>query len=168
MGSWLILIISGGIMHLQTVLSDLEKDEGFSGKVYKCPAGYLTVGFGRNLEANPLTLDELKKLFEVQPLSKDAARVLLAIDVNTVVSDLKRVLGSHFDNAHPEAQRVIVNMAFNLGTSGLLKFKKAIEAFKNWEYGKMARELENSLWYKQVGDRSKRLVKILDSIGNRC
>ena len=34
--------------------------EGCELMPYKCPAGYLTIGVGRNLETNPLTFEEKK------------------------------------------------------------------------------------------------------------
>lgn len=36
--------------------------EGFMANVYKCPAGFDTIGYGRNIEANPLTKEEKDKL----------------------------------------------------------------------------------------------------------
>lgn len=154
-------------MYLKPVLEGLELDEGFSGKVYKCPAGYLTIGFGRNLDASPLTLPEIDLIFKTMPMTREQARVLLTLQVNSIVADLKRLLGKDFENAHPDAQGVLVNMAYNLGTNGMLKFKTSLAHFKAQQYASMARSLEKSLWYKQVGNRSKRLVKILDAIGNK-
>lgn len=165
--TWLTILIKGGVMYLAPILANLETDEGFSGKVYKCPAGYLTIGFGKNLEAEPLSIEEIRLIFEKQPMTKDQARILLSYKVTSIVEDLNRVLGDSFKNAHPDAQGVLVNMTYNLGLNGILKFKTSLECFKKQKYSDMARNLEKSLWYKQVGNRSKRLVKILDSIGNK-
>ena len=47
--------------------------EGFSASVYKCPAGFDTIGYGRNIEANPLSVEEKAKLVDGK-VSKELAQ----------------------------------------------------------------------------------------------
>lgn len=54
---------------------------------------------------------------------------------------------------------VLINMAFNLGLAGLLKFKNTLAYVKAQNYEQAARNMEQSLWYTQVGYRAKELVK---------
>jgi len=65
-------------------------------------------------------------------------------------------------NTHPLAvQRVLVNMAFNLGRTRLGKFKNMIAAVNDKDYSKAADEMIDSRWYRQVGRRSKELVEMM-------
>lgn len=54
---------------------------------------------------------------------------------------------------------VLINMAFNLGMAGLLKFKNTLAFVKAQNYEQAARNMEQSLWYTQVGHRARELVK---------
>ena len=72
-----------------------------------------------------------------------------------------------FPNANTfpgEVKEILVNMMFNLGPSRLQKFKKFSEAVNNKNWSKAADEMVDSKWYKQVGDRSKRLVARMRAI----
>jgi len=55
-------------------------------------------------------------------------------------------------------------MSFNLGKTRLTKFPDMLKAVnaKNPNYTNMKKEMINSIWYKQVGIRSKNLVKLVE------
>jgi GH24 family phage-related lysozyme (muramidase) len=42
------------MIDLVKVGEDLKKDEGFRGCSYKCSAGKITIGYGHNIEDNPI------------------------------------------------------------------------------------------------------------------
>ena len=46
-------------MNMSALISELERDEGVRLSAYKCTAGFLTIGVGRNLDTNKLTVEEL-------------------------------------------------------------------------------------------------------------
>lgn len=58
-------------------------------------------------------------------------------------------------------QGVLVNLAFNIGVAGEEIFHHMLADVQAGNYVKAAADLENSLWYTQVGDRAKRLVEQL-------
>lgn len=65
-------------------------------------------------------------------------------------------------NSHSlTVQRVLVNMAFNLGRTRLGKFKNMIAAVNDKDYSRAADEMIDSRWYRQVGRRSKELVEMM-------
>ena len=121
--------------------------EGLRLKSYICPAGKLTIGVGRNLDDKGITEAE--------------AMFLLKNDIDKVIKDLSKY--KWFNDLYPVRQKVIVDMAFNLGIAGLLKFKKMIAAFEEKDYEKAADEMVDSRWYKQVGERGKRLENMIRS-----
>jgi lysozyme len=133
-------------MNIERVKERLRRFEGYRKHPYRCPAGYLTIGYGRNLEVKGISVDE--------------AEMLLNNDVNETIELLLN--GLEFFTMLPEqAQEVLVDMTFNMGFAGVLKFKKFLEALKNKDWEKAAQEMENSLWYKQTGNRARELVKII-------
>ncbi|BCV04254.1 MAG: hypothetical protein CM15mV82_240 [uncultured marine virus] len=54
---------------------------------------------------------------------------------------------------------MLVNMCFNLGGSRLSKFRNMLKACREHDWAKMAVEMEDSRWFKQVGRRSIELQK---------
>jgi GH24 family phage-related lysozyme (muramidase) len=67
----------------------------------------------------------------------------------------------NFAGQAPDAQRVLVNMAFNLGRNRLSKFKNMLRYVNEGNYLMAANEMIDSKWYTQVGRRSKELVDIM-------
>lgn len=57
----------------------------------------------------------------------------------------------------------MLDMTYNLGINGLMRFKKMMAAISCRDYELAALEMKNSKWYKQVGDRSKRLCEMMKS-----
>jgi len=57
--------------------------------------------------------------------------------------------------------KVIVDMCFNLGLAGLKGFRKMIGHLEVGAYSNAAEEMKDSKWYWEVGNRSRRLVKMM-------
>jgi lysozyme len=58
---------------------------------------------------------------------------------------------------------VLINMGFNLGLAGLLKFKNTLAYVKAKTYVQAAANMRKSLWYKQVGKRADELAKRMET-----
>ena len=123
----------------------LKQDEGLRLKPYHCTENKLTIGYGRNLEARGITEDEALYM-----LNNDIERIESQLKTNPIYQKLD-------DNR----QAVLCNMAYNMGYQGLQGFKKMWKALEVFDYQGAAFEMENSKWYRQVGDRAERLVRIM-------
>ena len=89
---------------------ELKLDEGFRECVYKCSAGKLTIGYGHNVEDNPIP-----EAFADQLLGYDIAGALAQCERFDWFFDLDDV-----------RKRVIINMVFNLGYNGVSKFTAGV------------------------------------------
>ncbi len=161
-------------MLVHTIEDQLIFHEGLQTDAYYCPGGYLTIGVGRNLEAQGLSDEEQQYLFGTANLSKyevidiirrvgvtvEQALYLLANDIALCKNDLRENF-MWFDELDPVRQKVIIDMRFNLGAAGFKEFKKMIEALEINDYNKAADEMRDSVWYYQVGLRAKRLIKMM-------
>ena len=58
-------------------------------------------------------------------------------------------------------QHVLMDMCFNLGTTGLLKFKAMLTAVEARDFDRAAGEMLNSTWARQVGDRAQTLAAMM-------
>ncbi len=127
---------------------ELIRDEGRKTKPYRDSEGILTIGVGWNLEEWGLPdhiIDQLTK-----------------ISINRAISDAKHVIPS-FEYLHPARQRVLVNMAFNLGRKRLGGFKLMRRAIAKRNWKEAAREMLDSKWARQVGRRATRLAEVMES-----
>jgi len=134
-------------IHLN-LLNQIRRHEGLRLEPYKCSEGYLTIGFGRNLETNGI--------------SEAEAEFMLLNDLLMVEGELK---DEGWYNQLDETRRaVVLNMAFNLGKPTLLKFKKFIGALSDDDYETASKEMVTgsnggeSKWASQVGKRAYELA----------
>ena len=122
--------------------------EGERLKPYRCSEGYLTIGVGRNLDTKGISVEE--------------SRFLLANDIKDAETDA-RVFYSDFGYLNLARQTVLIDMAFNLGLGGLLKFKKFQQALERKDFAEASRQMLDSLWARQVGRRAVRLAKMMET-----
>lgn len=129
----------------------IKKHEGFRSKPYRCTAGKLTIGYGRNIEDNGITEAE--------------ASFLLGNDIRSCEQDCFRAFPwlNKFDDSR---RGVIVELCFNMGLKRLLGFKKMLAACERKDYNVVAAEMLDSLWARQVGERAKTLAAIMKGKDN--
>ncbi len=132
------------------VTQQLLENEGLKLKPYRCPAGKLTIGIGRNLED--------------KGISENEALYLLNNDISACIADLQKLFtnAESFENLPENVQAVLVDMRFNLGAAGFRNFKKMIKAVKENDFAQAALEMQDSKWFEQVGNRGKRLVAMME------
>ena len=134
------------------LIEELKRDEGVRYSPFLDSEGIKTVGVGHNLEAHPLELS--------YPLTNEQVNQILADDLVRVFSGLDRKIG-WWRNLSYARQRVLANMAINLGVDGLLGFRRMILAVDRGHYDQAAREMLNSKWATQVFGRAVRLAKMM-------
>jgi len=132
-------------MDRQLLRSQLERHEGLRLKPYFCTSDKLTIGYGRNLED--------------VGISREEAAMLLTTDIERVERDLLMV--DEYVDLDRIRQTVIANMAFNLGFNGLMQFKRMWRHLARHDYPGAAKEMLDSKWAQQVGNRAIELSKIM-------
>jgi len=126
----------------------LVKQEGLRLKPYRCTAGKLTIGYGRNLDDNGISQDE--------------AEIMLSNDIRAVKVAVYSALPWVY-SMDENRQMVILNMAYNLGIAGLLEFRRFLHSAEFREYQTAAKRMLESLWATQVGNRATYLAKVMES-----
>jgi len=134
--------------------------EGYRARPYRCTAGRRTIGIGRNLDDEGISTDELVEIFELDGLSMKAALILLNNDINNRTDVLQRNL-PFFKNLSLVRQAVLIDMAYNLGTKGLMKFVHFLKAVEDQSFLLASELMVQSKWAKQVGTRSSRLARMM-------
>lgn len=157
-------------------LSQIQSDEGTGkdglGHVYLDSREIPTIGHGYNL-AEPAHQGRLAELgYDVkdvlagrQEITEAHANQLFNESFAQAVADAHHFVPD-LETHPPEVQQVVVNMAFNMGGDKLAGFANLQAALADRDYEAASREMVHSAWYGQVGDRSERLVDLMESAGH--
>ena len=124
----------------------LHSHEGYEQFPYMDTTNNLTIGIGRNLSFRGISLNE--------------ADFLLDGDITYFNDRLNEYL-PFFKNMSEERQIALIDMCFNLGFNGFMKFKKMLLALERKDYEEAANEMIKSDWAEQVKKRAIDLSNII-------
>jgi len=143
-------------MEMSRLLQSVKKHEGYRNKVYLDTLGKRTVGVGHlcvedfwedNKEYEEKFLMTILK-HDLQTAIKGADRVLVECPV---LDDL--------------AEEIIIEMVFQLGETGVSKFKNMLKALKVPDYQTAAIEMLDSKWAKQTPERAAGMSSEMAALG---
>jgi GH24 family phage-related lysozyme (muramidase) len=142
--------------------------EGSRQYAYDDSRGIRTIGVGMNLDipASRRRIEAIGLNFKdiyagKEALSEQQIRQLFAEDVQQAINVARRYT-PQLDSLPRNVQLIVVDMTFNLGS--LSRFPALREAINNQDWQTAASEMENSRWYKQVGNRSRELVRMMRGV----
>lgn len=125
------------------LIEQMKRHEGYRELAYTDTTGHKTIGYGFNIEAG---------------ISEKSAEALL----QSQMAELWLVCNQQFNawwwRLSRERQAVLLNMCFNLGMAGLLKFKKMLNAIAEGDDEAVVTEMLDSKWAHQVGKRAWELA----------
>jgi len=127
---------------MQKLIKAVKLSEGFRDKVYKDTLGIDTIGYGFAIK--DLILDE------------DICDMILERKLEVLVKKVNDRF-KFIENLPEEAREVVYEMAYQMGVSGVSKFKRFLQALEKKDYGWAAIEMLDSRWSKQTPNRAKRL-----------
>ncbi len=142
---------------IEQIKNRIKKHEGFRNKVYKDTLNKRTVGYGHLCvedwweDGKEYTEAELERVFDKDfETAKNSASNLYK---DCSIED--------------EAKGIIIEMVFQLGPTGVSKFKKMWVALKNNppNYKEAAVQMLDSRWAKQTKNRAESLAKQMENIG---
>lgn len=129
------------------IIEQLKRDEGTKLHAYHDHMGFLTIGTGRMID-----------LRKGGGISQEEADYLLQNDVQRVTRELIRSL-PWFVELDDARKGVLLNMAFQMGIGGLLKFAQTLSLIKQGKYLAASNEMLDSTWAQQTPARAQRLSK---------
>jgi len=137
-------------MDIAPIIASLKIHEGFRSRVYKDTLGYDTIGYG-------FAIKDLE-------LSEAVATVILTGKVYELVIRIQERF-PWFNKLPNPAQGVVVNMCYQMGISGVSKFRKFIRALNLKDWNTAAAEMLDSRWARQTPKRAQELSNIIKKIG---
>lgn len=129
------------------LMRQLKGDEGVRHAAYQDHLGYWTIGVGRLIDD--------RRGGRLRPHEID---FLLENDVADRVEALSERL-KWFKKLDPARQGVLLNMAFQLGTEGLMAFKTTLGHVEAGRYLMASESMLQSKWAGQTPARAKRLAE---------
>lgn len=131
------------------LIAELIRDEGERLSAYRDSVGLWTIGVGHLLGADA----------RMQRISQAESRALLEADIDAAGRVLDGLV-EDWDGLDDIRQRVLLNMAFNLG-GRLGAFSRFLEAVHKRQWSRAAAEMLDSRWARQVGERAQRLASMM-------
>ena len=134
------------------LIDSIKNHEGFRSRVYQCSNGFDTIGYGAAIK--DLEIDE------------DIAELILIRQIQKLES---RVAGTFdwYDTCPDTIKDVIVEMCFQIGLSGVMKFKKTIDYASKCDWANMSVEMLDSKWARSDSpNRAKTLAKRVAGTSN--
>jgi len=121
------------------VVEMLKRHEGLRTFPYNCSEGFLTLGIGRNLDANGI--------------SEEEAHYLLYNDINKVQKELTKNWGVW--RTFPERARMVcIDMAFQMGITGFMSFRETRKLMELGKWLEASEELLRSRYAVQTPNRA--------------
>ena len=132
---------------MDRIKEQLVRHEGLRLKPYRCTAGKLTIGIGRNLDDCGISQSE--------------AYVMLINDIMNCEKQLQSKIPDIYNGLDEVRKSVLLNMCLNLGINGLLGFKNTLAFVKAGDWERAANNMLVSKWAKQVGRRAIELSELM-------
>ena len=135
-----------------SLIDSIKKHEGFSPVVYKCTAGYDTIGYGKRINYLKVTEEQAEEW-----LKED-------------LDHLKYVLADKYEwflPAPQEVRDIVIEMSYQLGVKSFSRFRKTIFLLANKDYRAASTEMLDSKWARddtpaRALELSNKLRKFMD------
>lgn len=132
------------------LLGLLIQEEGLRLKPYRCTAGRLTLGIGRNLDD--------------KGISRDEAEYLCRNDIRDAEDVAIKTFGGSEWAQWPEPRRAaIASMIFQLGEGGFKGFRATIQCLKEHRWDDAAANMLRSKWHEQTPARARRAASMIQT-----
>ena len=128
----------------------LKRHEGVEHHIYRCSAGFWTLGAGRNVDPQGGL-----------GLSDDEVDYLLQNDIERVIKELSAEY-RWFNSLDDVRKDAMIDISFNLGATRLRGFKRALAAMEVADYKMAAKEFLDSKWSRDVKGRATELCYMIE------
>ncbi len=146
---------------MDRIKEQLVRHEGLRLKPYRCTAGKLTIGIGRNLDDSGISQSE--------------GYIMLINDIMNCEKQLQSRIPDIYNGLDEVRKSVLLNMCISipqsrfaslrepcyLGINGLLGFKNTLVFIQAGDWERAANNMLVSRWAKQVGRRAIELSELM-------
>jgi len=135
---------------IDRVSADLRGDEGWREQPYNDHLGYLTIGYGFLIDPRrggriPRPVGEFWLRWEIEHRMEELGR-----------------RWPPFHRQPEDVQAALLNMAFQLGVGGVLRFRRMLAALAEGDRQTAGKEARDSNWYRQTPKRAERNALLIE------
>ena len=136
-------------MNIKNFTKDsIKSHEGFRLDPYRCTEGFLTGGYGHKILEG-----------EEVPTTKEGWEALFDKDFEKAWSDMEILCETHNLPENEEMMSILCEMIFQLGFTGVSKFKMTIKALQKGNMEEASNQMKQSKWYVQTPNRCVALAE---------
>ena len=136
-------------MNIKNFTKDsIKSHEGYRLNPYECTEGFLTGGYGHKILEG-----------EEVPTTKEGWEALFDKDFEKAWSDMEILCETHNLPENEEMMSILCEMIFQLGFTGVSKFKMMIKALQEGNMEEASNQMKDSKWYVQTPNRCVALAE---------
>jgi lysozyme len=136
--------------------SIIRLEEGLRLKPYYCSEGFPTIGFGEKIGNKGDPLPNITT-------TKEEALVFLRKRISEIIPQLIAHNTIAWNNCNRQQQAILISMAYQVGVSGLLAFKKMWKAIEMKDFKEAGKQMLDSKWATQTRNRAVRHSNTMSS-----
>ena len=145
-------------MNLERLMESVKQHEGYRNKVYLDTLGKRTVGVGHLCTEDWWEDDkEYEEEFLMKILEEDLQEAIEGASTLMLQYDCSDI--------DEKAHEILIEMVFQLGMTGVSKFKNMWKALSEHNYTGASYEMLDSKWAKQTPNRAKSMAELMKSCG---
>lgn len=133
------------------LITQLRREEGVVRHAYQDHLGFWTIGCGRLIDRR-----------KGGGLSDDEIDYLLRNDIERFTREVRQAL-PWLDSLNEPRKAVLIGMAFQMGTAGLLGFKNTLAAIRDQRWANAAALMLRSRWAEQTPARARRMARQIET-----
>ena len=146
------------MINMGKLLASVKKHEGYRNKVYLDTLGKRTVGVGH------LCVEDFWE--DDKEYDEKFLMTILEHDLETAIKGAKDLMSENGCMDMDEvAEEIIIEMIFQLGKTGVSKFKNMWKALSSLDYSTAASEMLDSRWAKQTPNRAQSMSADMAALG---
>ena len=140
-------------MNFEHLVQSTMTNEGFSPTVYLDTEGRQTVGYGLCVDPDVAGAG----------ITREEAESILRMRLMRLQNEVSSAVVAFYELPDP-VQQALVEMAYQLGVGGLLRFKKMLAAIEARDFQTAADEGMDSLWARQTPNRAEKVTGLIRSV----
>jgi len=145
-------------MNMERLLQSVKDHEGYRNKVYLDTLNKRTVGVGH------LCVEDFWE--DDKEYEENFLMTILEKDLETAIKGSKELMEEHeCSDIDDLAKEIIVEMIFQLGKTGVSKFRNMWKALSELNYIGASFEMLDSRWAKQTPNRASGMADLMKGIG---
>lgn len=143
--------------------AQLALHEGFRAEEYTDSVGKRTIGYGYNVtDRGTAAIEKVTGRPYDGTITPTEATILLERDIVATEAEARGAF-PWLKELTPVRQRVVLDMAFNMGVPVLKTFRQTLLALRDREYVLAARRMLQSKWARQTKGRAVRLARMMET-----